>query len=81
MPTVALNDIDHVALKKKWNSFGKLTAQIYMTVKHNNANIVFPPLYIHIAKVAMPHTISEAEKFNIHYSSPNEIKSIADMLR
>ncbi len=40
-----------------------------------------PPLYIFKFRMIQPHMLIEAEKFNITYTTPEQITSIADKLR
>ena len=45
-------------------------------------NVVsYAPLYIHSFRLVQPHTLVEAEKFNLHYTDPSQIDNIADKLR
>ena len=39
------------------------------------------PLYIHSFRLVQPHTLVEAEKFNLIYTDPTRIDNIADKLR
>lgn len=46
-----------------------------------NTSLVYAPFYIHRFRLAQPHTLVEAEKFNIRYSAPSQIDSTPDKLR
>ena len=44
-------------------------------------NVVsYAPLYIHSFRLVQPHTLVEAEKFNLRYTDPSQIDNIADKL-
>lgn len=45
-------------------------------------NVVsYAPLYIHGFRLVQPHTLVEAEKFNLLYTDPSQIDNTADKLR
>ncbi|MDE6280467.1 MAG: helix-turn-helix transcriptional regulator [Oscillospiraceae bacterium] len=50
-------------------------------VLHTNEAVRYAPLYIHSFQLVQPHTLVEAEKFNIHYSDPSQIHNTPDKLR
>ena len=43
--------------------------------------VSYAPLYIHSFRLVQPHTLVEAEKFNLVYTDPTQIDNIADKLR
>ena len=43
--------------------------------------VSYAPLYIHSFRLVQPHTLVEAEKFNLIYTDPAQIDKIADKLR
>ena len=43
--------------------------------------VKYAPLYIHSFRLVQPHTLVEAEKFNIRYTEPSQISSTPDKLR
>ena len=43
--------------------------------------VSYAPLYIHSFRLVQPHTLVEAEKFNLIYTDPTQIDNIADKLR
>ena len=49
--------------------------------RYANEAIVYAPFYIHSFRPVQPHTIVEAEKFNIRYSDPSQIDNTPDKLR
>lgn len=49
--------------------------------KYKNRHIVFAPLYIHSFYFLQPHSLTEAEKFNIRYPNPSLIRYTGDKLR
>ncbi len=42
--------------------------------------VSYAPLYIHSFRLVQPHTLVEAEKFNLIYTDPTQIDNIADKL-
>ena len=49
--------------------------------RYVNGAIIYAPFYIHSFQLVQPHTLVEAEKFNIRYSDPSQINNIPDKLR
>lgn len=49
--------------------------------RHSITGICFAPLYIHSVKLLQPHTLVQAEKFNIIYNETNLPTTTADKLR
>ncbi len=49
--------------------------------RHTTETVTYAPLYIHSFRLVQPHTLVEAEKFNIRYTDPSQISSTADKLR
>lgn len=50
-------------------------------VRHTIKAIAYSPLYIHSFRLVQPHTLVEAEKFNLRYSDPSQIDNTPDKLR
>ena len=50
-------------------------------VRHTIRGITYSPLYIHSFRLIQPHTLVEAEKFNLRYSDPSQIDNTPDKLR
>lgn len=50
-------------------------------VRNTHQEVQYAPLYVHCFHLVQPHHILEAEKFNIHYSEPDQITNIAVKLR
>ena len=49
--------------------------------RYTHETVVYAPFYIHSFQLVQPHTLVEAEKFNIRYSDPSQIDNIPDRLR
>lgn len=49
--------------------------------RHTPEAVTYAPFYIHSFRLVQPHTLVEAEKFNIRYTDPSQIRSTADKLR
>lgn len=43
--------------------------------------VKYAPLYIHSFRIVQPHTLLDAEKFNIRYTDPSQIDNTPDKLR
>lgn len=52
-----------------------------LMVRNQNAETVYAPLHCARFRVVQPHTLVEAEKFNLQYTNPNQIDHTADKLR
>ena len=50
-------------------------------VRHTEQAIIYSPLYIHTFRLFQPHTLIEAEKFNIANTDPSLLATTADKLR
>ena len=50
-------------------------------VLHTPTGVIYAPLYIHSFQLVQPHTLVEAEKFNIQYTDPSQIHHTPDKLR
>ena len=50
-------------------------------VLHTPTGVIYAPLYIHSFQLVQPHTLVEAEKFNIQYTDPSQIHNTPDKLR
>lgn len=49
--------------------------------KRKGKSVLFAPLYIHHFTMLQPHFLSEAEKFNLRYTSPSTITYTGDKIR
>ena len=50
-------------------------------VRHTEKAIIYSPLYVHSFRLLQPHTLVEAEKFNIACTDPSQLTTTADKLR
>ena len=66
---------------EKWGVFGCICSNMIVMSRYTNNAVVYAPFYIHSFRLVQPHTIVEAEKFNIRYSDPSKINNIPDWLR
>lgn len=66
---------------EKWRAFGYTSSNMIVMSHYANTSLVYAPFYIHRFRLAQPHTLVEAEKFNIRYSAPSQIDSTPDKLR
>ncbi len=49
--------------------------------RHTLEGVVYAPFYLHSFPLVLPHTLVEAEKFNLRYTDPSQIETTADKLR
>lgn len=49
--------------------------------RYTNGIVEYAPFYIHSFRLVQPHTIVEAEKFNLRYTDPAQINNTPDKLR
>lgn len=49
--------------------------------RYTPEGVKYAPFYIHSFRLVQPHTIVEAEKFNIRYTDPSQINNTSDKLR
>lgn len=66
---------------EKWCVFGYISSNMIVMSRYTNGAVVYAPFYIHTFQLVQPHTLVEAEKFNIKYSNPSQIDNIPDRLR
>ena len=52
-----------------------------LMVRHAINAVTYAPLYIHSFRLVQPHTLVEAEKFNLRYTDPSQIDNTPDKLR
>lgn len=55
---------------EKWRTFGHTSDRMKIMVLHTPTGVIYAPLYIHSFQLVQPHTLVEAEKFNIQYTDP-----------
>ncbi|MDO4618967.1 MAG: hypothetical protein Q4B31_05525 [Clostridia bacterium] len=73
--------VNQVTFGEKWSVFCDLGNGAYLLVRHILDKIQFAPLFIISFPLLAPHTLLEAQKFNIRFSDPSQITEIADKLR
>ena len=66
---------------EKWRTFGHILGRMKIMVLHTPMGVIYAPLYIHSFQLVRPHTLVEAEKFNIQYTDPSQIHNTPDKLR
>lgn len=52
-----------------------------MLARQTKAGYIFAPLYVERIRFLQPHSLTEAEKFNLRYPDPSKIPAVADKLR
>lgn len=58
-----------------------MSESMLLMTRHTPEAVTYAPLYIHRFRLVQPHTLVEAEKFNIRYTDPAQIGNTADKLR
>ncbi|MBE6964300.1 MAG: helix-turn-helix domain-containing protein [Ruminococcaceae bacterium] len=66
---------------EKWRPMCHPCANLVMMVRHVINEVAYAPLYIHSFRLVQPHTLVEAERFNIRYTDPVQIDNTPDKLR
>ena len=66
---------------EKWRPICHVGSNLTLMVRHTIRAITYSPLYIHSFRLVQPHTLVEAEKFNLRYSDPSQIDNTPDKLR
>lgn len=66
---------------EKWSLFSHPNTAVMLMSRYAHGVAAYAPLYIHRFQLSQPHTIVDAEKFNIHDTSPSQINNIPDRLK
>ena len=66
---------------EKWRPICHVGSNLTLMVRHTIRAITYSPLYIHSFRLVQPHTLVEAEKFNLRYSDSSQIGNTPDKLR
>lgn len=81
MAKIDLKYTNQIRYSEKWHPFMRLGSHLHIMTCHCNGGITYAPLYIHSFRLLQPRKLLEAQRFNIQYSSPAEIATVADKLR
>ncbi len=76
-----LNCTNRILFHDKWYPFIRLGKHMYIVTCHCLGGVKYAPLYIHRFQLLQPRKLLEAERFNIKYTGPSEIATVADKLR
>ncbi len=77
----ALRVAERATFSEKWSTFLDMGNSCYLLTRHISGKTEYAPLFIISFPLLAPHTLLEAQKFNIRYSDPSRITEIADKLR
>ncbi len=66
---------------EKWRPLHRFGGRLVLMVRHTISGVVYAPIYIHSFRLVQPHTLVEAEKFNIRYTDVSQIDNIPNRLR
>lgn len=61
--------------------FRRTSERMVIMSRYTPEAVKYAPLYIHSFRLVQPHTLVEAEKFNIRYTEPSQIHNTPDKLR
>lgn len=61
--------------------FGRITDRMIVMSRYANDAVTYAPLYIHSFRLIAAQKLVDAEKFNIRYTSPDQIDNTPDKLR
>ena len=81
---MAKSDLDYtnrIIFHKRWHPFICLGNHMYIMTCHCLGGVKYAPLYIHSFQLLQPRRLLEAERFNIKYTDPLGIATVADKLR
>lgn len=76
-----LNYTNRILISEKWHPFIRLGNHMYIMTCHCLRGVKYAPLYIHSFRLLQPRRLLEAERFNIKYTDPLSIATVADKLR
>ena len=76
-----LNNTSQIIFYEKWHPFIRLSSHTHIMTCHCLGGIKYAPLYIHSFQLLQPRKLLEAERFNIQYTDPANIDTVADKLR
>ena len=75
------NVAERTPFAEKWRPICHVGSNLTLMVRHTIRAITYSPLYIHSFRLVQPHTLVEAEKFNLRYTDPSQIDNTPDKLR
>ena len=65
--------MDRTCSKGKWHVFWQSSERMAVMTRRVLDVVSYAPLYIHSFRLVQPHTLVEAEKFNLLYTDPSQI--------
>jgi DNA-binding XRE family transcriptional regulator len=68
-------------LTNRWRTICRTGNNLYVMARTTSGGPIYAPMYLHSFPLFAPHTLVEAEKFNIRYPDPSSITKTADKLR
>lgn len=76
-----INNTNRILFHDKWYPFIRFGNHMYIMTCHCIGGVKYAPLYIHSFQLLQPRKLLEAERFNIRYTDPAKIATVADKLR
>lgn len=76
-----INSATQILFHEKWHPFVRLGNHMFIMTCHCIGGVKYAPLYIHSFQLLQPRKLLEAERFNIQYTDPSNIATVADKLR
>lgn len=70
-----------LASSGNWCLMSHLGGRLGMMARYTLAGSEYAPCYRHLMRLVQPHQLTEAEKFNILYQTPELLSTTADKLR
>lgn len=64
-----------------WQFWTMVSDRMFIMMRQVNGIIQYAPLYIHTFSIVQPKRFKEAQRFNFHFRSVEDIDSMADRLR
>ena len=76
-----INDTNRIRIHEIWYPVVRIGSHMYIMTCHCLGGVKYAPLYIHSFQLLQPRRLLEAERFNIKYTDPLAIATVADKLR
>ena len=66
---------------EKWQVLHKSGGNLYLMYRQTKKGVAIMPMYVHSFRFVTPHTMTEAERFNLLFPNPERCTHVSDKLR
>lgn len=66
---------------EKWRLLHKYGRNLYLMFRQTKMGVAIMPMYVHSFRFVTPHTMTEAERFNLLFPNPESCTHVSDKLR